>query len=161
MYRQRDLESHLALLEPTVAGKVEEWIETCAAQEVKLLIYCSYRSPQEQAELYERGRSQPGKIATNARPWYSAHQYRRAVDACPIVAGKCLWTPFESRAHEQSFRRTGDLSFLVREWRIFAECAELAGLEWAGRWVRFVEYVHVQDLGGKTISQLYSEREAI
>ena len=126
---------------PEVRDKVLAFIEGCAVRGVTVEVYCTYRSPQEQALIYERGRSLPGPIVTKAKPWQSAHQYRRAADAVPMVLGKPLWK-YEAASPE---------------WKIFGEEAEKAGLEWAGKWKRFREYVHVQDLGGKTISQLFIE----
>lgn len=38
------------------------------------------RSPERQAQLYAQGRTSPGQIVTNARPWESAHQYGLAID---------------------------------------------------------------------------------
>jgi peptidoglycan L-alanyl-D-glutamate endopeptidase CwlK len=142
-----------------VAAKVDAWRTSCGTMGVNVLVYCAYRSPETQAELYRHGRDLPPPILTNALPWQSAHQYRRAVDAVPLVLGKCLWKPFRTKADEMRFRATGDLSCLVSEWQVFASEAEAAGLQWAGRWKtrKLLEYVHCQDLGGKTITELRAE----
>lgn len=149
-------------LVPTVRSKVESWVSACEARGVSVLVYCTLRSAEEQAALYQIGRTVPpiGKIVTNAPAWSSAHQYGRAVDAVPTVHGKPLWRAFPSNSAEQAFRASGELRHLVPEWAVFAEEAERAGLEWAGRWKSFREYVHVQALDGMTIAQLYAQRNA-
>lgn len=125
---------------PSVRKKVEAWAGACAVRGVEVLVYCTRRGPGEQAELYARGRTTSGPIVTNAKPWQSAHQYGRAVDAVPLVSGKCVW------------RYRPDDPY----WSVMVEEGEKAGLEWAGRWKRFKERVHFQSLGGKTIQELYN-----
>jgi len=124
---------------PEVRDKVLAFVNGCAARGVTIMVYCTHRGPEEQALLYERGRTLPGPVVTKAKSWQSAHQYRRAADCVPMVLGKPLWK-YEKNSPE---------------WVIFGEEVEKAGLEWAGKWQRFREYVHVQDLSGKTISQLF------
>ncbi|WP_371168638.1 M15 family metallopeptidase [Aliiroseovarius sp. 2305UL8-7] len=43
-------------------------------------IFQCYRSPARQQELYDQGRTKPGKRVTKAKPFSSAHQYLEAVD---------------------------------------------------------------------------------
>lgn len=45
----------------------------------------TYRTPVRQQRLYEQGRSEPGKVVTNARAWESAHQYGLAADFVPYL----------------------------------------------------------------------------
>lgn len=140
-------------LKTAVAYEVRAWGVACARRGVEVLVYCTLRSPEEQDALYAQGRTKPGEIVTRARAWQSWHQYGRAADAVPILMGKLLWSPFATKQDRRNFERTGDLKYLLPEWRIYAEEASLAGLEWAGRWVAFREYVHVQDRGGLTLEQ--------
>lgn len=128
-------------LRPEAAERVKTWLAACAARGVDVLVYCTLRSPEEQAELYALGRTKPGKVVTNAPPWASYHQFGMAADGVPLRGGKPLWT-YNSEA---------------KEWVVFAQEADNAGLEWAGRWKRFREYVHVQYTGGKELSQLRVE----
>lgn len=131
----------LADLVPSVREKVERFVQSCAAAGVSVLVYCTYRSAEEQEMLYRQGRLDPGKIVTNARAGESWHQYRRAVDAVPLRSGKPLWK-YDASAPE---------------WQVFADQADAVGLEWAGDWKRFREYVHLQDTGGKTIEEARAE----
>jgi hypothetical protein len=71
-------------------------------------VYCSRRTPEEQEELYKKGRvpGHPGPKVTNARGYpecQSMHCYGRAVDFVPLVetATKSFiagWTDDESYA---------------------------------------------------------------
>lgn len=51
-------------------------------------IYYSYRTPQEQARLYAKGRTTKGPKVTDARPYQSPHNYYEAVD---IVHSDLYW----------------------------------------------------------------------
>lgn len=107
--------------------------QLCKLDGVELLIYCTLRSNEEQNGLYAIGRTQPGKIVTNARAGESAHnpdQYGRAssYDCCPMVAGKPMW----DSKHPS--------------WAIVGKRGEEAGLSWAGRWTgKLRETCHFQD----------------
>lgn len=73
-------------LEPTFAAKVNAWRDAVSASGVIPYIYCGRRTPQEQEELYEQGRTKAGKIVTNARGFpvpQSYHCYGRAIDWVP------------------------------------------------------------------------------
>lgn len=128
---------------------------------IDLLIYCTYRSDDDQARLYRRGRvfreiqakadelchrwhrpdladvlmrvgPQDGsRIVTHAAPGQSAHGYRIAFDAVPIVDGKPVWGtdhPWEQDA-----------------WESYGFAVDAVGLDWSGRWVRRKrEYAHAQ-----------------
>lgn len=82
---------------------------------VDVLIYCTYRSETEQAELYASGRTKPGPILTNAKPGESKHQDRVAWDAVPMVNGKPQWSDKAAYA-------------------VMGRVAEGLGIKWAGRW---------------------------
>ncbi len=80
-----------------------------------------------QASLIETAPPQYGeRIVTNALPCQSAHNFGLAFDAVPLDGGKPVWD-----AASDLVKRMG-------------HCGEEAGLEWAGRWTRFVESVHFQ-----------------
>lgn len=126
---------------PEVRSKVEIWHSACLARGVEMLVYCTRRTAEEQAALYAKGRTEPGPKVTNAPAWQSWHQYGRAIDAVPLLAGKPVW----KYAPENGL------------WAIAVEEGDKAGLEWSGRWKRFREYVHWQDTGGMTLAAAYIE----
>ena len=63
---------------------------------VSVLLICTYRSAKEQDELYEQGRTKPGRIVTNAKGGKSKHNAvapdgkpaAEAFDVVPLRAGK-------------------------------------------------------------------------
>ena len=121
---------------PVVKRKAEEFRKLCADQGMDILIYCTYRSPEEQNGLYAQGRTKPGKIVTNARGGESWHNHRCAFDFVPMVAGKPAW------GDTNLYRKAGVI-------------AESVGLEWAGRWTGSLrETAHCQYTGGLTLAQL-------
>lgn len=117
---------------------------------LEVLVYCTYRTVQEQAALFRNGRGlkaievkaeqlahehnrldlaellldtppQYGEsILTYAGPGESLHNYAAAFDAVPCVNGKPQWDE----------KRKVD----VDRWMAMGELAERCGIEWAGNW---------------------------
>lgn len=136
----------LSALEPSTREMVEKALEECKAQGLDVLIICTWRSWEEQAAEYAKGRTAPGKIVTNAKPGQSWHQWGRAIDFVPRRNGKTLiWgTRGNGLDQDPSDDATDDLEL----WQRCAACFKMAGLEWAGDWTRFREFPHVQNTGG-------------
>lgn len=88
----------------------KEHINACLRAGLDIFITETYRSQERQNELYQQGRSKPGKIVTNTR--HSNHTARRAWDI--------------------SFRSTGytELSKFYTAGRI----AGLLDIDWGGKW---------------------------
>jgi len=126
---------------PDVRAKVELWHAACLARGVEMLVYCTRRTAIEQEMLYAKGRTAPGPKVTNALPWQSWHQYRRAIDAVPLDGGKPVW----------KYDPANGL------WAVAVEESNDAGLEWAGRWKTFREYVHWQQTDGLSLAQAYKQ----
>ena len=126
---------------PEVRAKVEAWHAGCLARGVEILVYCTLRTAQEQEVLYAKGRTTQGPKVTSAPPWQSWHQYGRAIDAVPLDSGKPVW------------RYSAENGL----WAVAVDEGDKAGLEWAGRWKTFREYVHWQDTGGMTVAAAYLE----
>ena len=126
---------------PQAKERVERFIALCHEQGIDLLVTSTYRDNESQEQLYEQGRSLPGRIVTNAKPGESWHNYRCAVDVVPLVNGKPNW----------------DGSDPI--WQTIGELGEQAGLEWAGRWHSFKELAHFQYTGGLTLADLKSGKE--
>ena len=123
---------------PIVKAKAEEFHKLCTEHGMDILIYCTYRSNEEQDGLYAQGRSKPGRVVTNARGGESFHNHRCAFDFVPLVAGKPAWD------NTELYRKAGVI-------------AESIGLEWAGRWTgKLRETAHCQYTGGITLAQLQS-----
>ena len=123
---------------PIVQDRVRAFIFKCTTAKIDILITSTYRDNESQSALYAQGRTQPGKIVTNAKAGESWHNYRCAVDVVPIVNGKPCW----------------DTKHPV--WQEVGRLGKEAGLEWAGDWKKFKEFPHFQYTGGKTLAQLRS-----
>jgi peptidoglycan L-alanyl-D-glutamate endopeptidase CwlK len=115
---------------------VDTFISACATQNLDILIYCTYRSNEEQDILYAQGRTTPGGIITNARAGQSAHNYRLAFDGCPMLGGKPLWDEHLTGPH----------------WSQYGQIAVASGMEWGGNWQGFVEGPHCQMANWKQIA---------
>lgn len=128
----------LSDLDPEVHQLATKFLKDCAEAGIDILIYCTYRSPEEQDALYAQGRTKPGRIVTNARGGQSWHNHRRAFDFVPMVDGKPQWE---------------DKSLYLKAGGI----AESVGLEWAGRWTgKLRETAHCQFTSGKSLAQMQS-----
>jgi peptidoglycan LD-endopeptidase CwlK len=118
-----------SLIYPPLREKMFDLAAACRARGADYFAISGYRSPEEQAKLYFQGRTTPGKIVTNAKPGFSAHQYGIAVDWC----------------RDADLDRRGlQPDWSLAAYEILAEEAERLGLEAALRWKRFREGPHVQ-----------------
>lgn len=63
----------------------------CAEKGVKIQPFETWRSPDRQNTLYDKGRSTPGKIVTKTKPWHSRHNYGLACDVAFRVRGQWSW----------------------------------------------------------------------
>ena len=79
-------------LKPEFRARVNMWLDKCALAGLEPLIYCTYRSLEEQALEYAKGRTIKGKIVTNAKPGQSAHNYGLALDFVPMQNGRPQWS---------------------------------------------------------------------
>lgn len=117
----------LSDLNDSTRNKAELFMNACKSAGIDVLIYCTYRSPEEQDELYAQGRSKPGDIVTNARGGQSKHNTREAFDCVPMLNGKPQWSD------KASYLKMGVIG-------------ESVGLSWAGRWSgKLKETAHFQD----------------
>ena len=132
-------------LNPETHKRAELFVAKCATFGIEVLIYCTYRSEQEQNILFLQGRttlgpnptaSKPmGNVVTNARGGQSWHNYRAAFDFVPLVGGKAAW-------NDRALYET------------CGKIAESLDLEWAGRWSGSLrETAHCQFRDGLTLAQ--------
>jgi peptidoglycan L-alanyl-D-glutamate endopeptidase CwlK len=126
---------------PIVKEKVKKFVALCKGDGIELLVTSTYRDHESQNALYAQGRTEPGKIVTNAKGGQSFHNYRCAVDVVPLVNGKPDW----------------DGTHPI--WAKIGNYGKLAGLEWAGEWTRFKELAHFQYTGGLTLADLRAGKE--
>ena len=128
------------------------WIEFdrgMRAAGIEYIMTCTYRSEAEQAELFARGRTKPGRIITNAPPGMSAHNAElngapasEAFDVVPLRFGKAVWgTSGDGIDDNPADDDTDDLEL----WQRVGVIGEKVGLQWAGRWKTFKEFPHFQN----------------
>lgn len=124
----------LSDLHPKLKPVCESFISECEKHGVDVLVYCTWRSDDEQNRLYEIGRSKPGRVVTNARAGQSAHNYMidgkpaaKAFDCCPLIGGKAIWDGKNPA------------------WQIIGKIGIELGLEWYGApGSKFFERPHFQ-----------------
>lgn len=116
---------------------------------ISLLLTCTYRSEEEQSQLYARGRTAPGPIVTNAKAGQSKHNATTpqgapaasAFDVVPLRHGKPIWgTTGAGTNEDDSDDATNDLEV----WQRLGSHGMSVGLAWAGMWVKFKEYPHFE-----------------
>jgi len=101
-------------LRPEIRPQVDTFLAACESAGVDVLVTCTLRSNEEQAQLYAQGRTSPGHIVTDAPAGKSAHNFGLAIDVVPMVNGKPDWN-----GHDPV-------------WHVIGDLAQAAGLQWAG-----------------------------
>ncbi len=85
--------------------------------DIHLTVTQGYRSDEQQAELYEQGRSKPGRIVTWAKAGESNHNHRKAFDVAILDdSGLPTWP------------EDNDL------WKKIGDTGMAMGLNWGGVW---------------------------
>lgn len=134
-------------LHPLLQPLCRQFIANCAAAGIPVIITCTWRSTQEQADNYAKGRTQaqlnaagvnavakPNEMkVTNAKPGQSAHEATlngkpcaRAFDFVPVTAGgAAIWND-------------------NAKWAKCGAIAQTLGLDWGGAWKTIVDRPHCQ-----------------
>lgn len=138
MYWSRSLEE----LHPRVAKKARQLIEACAAEDIELVVVCTYRDLEAERELHAKGRKKPGRKLTEGWPTKSLHPYRIAFDVVPVVNGMIV--PHGPYRDEE------------RVWNRLGALGKALGLEWGGDFPlrQYKEFGHFQLTEGLTLQQL-------
>lgn len=74
---------------PHVQPHAYSFLHKCFERGIDVIITCTYRSQEEQDELWERGRSKPGEKVTWTK--HSKHTERVAMDFAIVKNGKASW----------------------------------------------------------------------
>lgn len=102
------------------------------------VIIQTLRTFEEQELLYEKGRSRPGQIVTNAKPGQGYHNYGLAIDFCLQVDGKLIW-------------------HVTKDWMTVVNIFKSYGFSWGGDWKSLKDYPHLE----KNIGHHWSELLAL
>lgn len=90
--------------------------------EQEFILTCTYRSQQEQDELYKQGRTKPGRIVTWVK--HSKHNDRKAFDIAMIKNGKITWDE--------------------DEYMVAGKIGRELGLIWGGDYKKTKDYPHFE-----------------
>lgn len=129
MINSRDIND----LHPKVKEMAEAMLALCKDNGIDIILTSTYRDIESQNTLYAQGRTSPGKKVTNAKGGQSMHNWRVAFDVVPIVNGKAVWNDDNL-------------------WNRVGEIGESVGLEWGGRWSKFIDKPHLQFTQGLTLA---------
>lgn len=119
---------------------------------VRLRFSHTLRSFKEQEKLYSLGRSEPGKIVTNARQGLSIHNYGLAFDIVLLI-DKDLNGSFESASWDINTDFDNDK---IADWIEIVNHFKNLGWTWGGDWKSFSDYPHFEKTFGYTPKQLLS-----
>lgn len=120
------------LLLPKVRQMTSEFLAKCASQGIQVIVTSTYRSSEEQDKLYAQGRTSPGNVVTNAKGGSSFHNWKVALDFCPVKNGVAQWN---------------DKALFTKIGQIGKTC----GFEWGGDWTSFLDLPHLQYTAGYTL----------
>lgn len=117
----------LALLTPALRCRMERLLHIMALAGAPMRVTDGIRTVEEQARLFAKGRTTPGRIVTHADGVRvrSFHQTGRAADcAFKLADGRIIWDG---------------------PWTLYGAAAEALGLRWGGRWkAPLVDRPHVE-----------------
>lgn len=130
----------IELLKPKVKKLAGKLIGKSLKNGIKISIYQTYRTIEEQNKLYAKGRTEPGSIVTKAKGGYSMHNYGVAFDCAPLSNnGGIDWGNIEL------FKKVGRIG-------------ESIGLEWGGSWISFPDYPHFQYTAGYKLKDFINNK---
>jgi len=137
------------LLRADVHKMYEEMCEALRGRAIPRFAY-TLRTNKEQDELYQIGRTKPGKIVTNAKGGQSYHNYGLAFDLVLIIDGKTAsWDTLTD------FDKDNE-----PDWMECVAIAKKSGFEWGGDW-KFTDKPHFQKTFGKSIHDLLMSEKFI
>lgn len=148
-------------LDESMVTPVYEIIDSCKKEGVDLLIYCAYRSMEEQARAYRSTRSkyqiadkhesleskgfpELAKILHDVGPQQGVVG-RHITFAAPGESWHNYYLAFDAVPikHGKCMWAANNL-----EWLTYGGAVKRAGLHWAGHWISFKEYPHTQAVKG-------------
>ncbi|WP_430024685.1 M15 family metallopeptidase [Peribacillus frigoritolerans] len=136
-------------LNPIVAEKKDELIQLAKDKDIPVIITAGFRSLAEQNELYEKGRSDPGNIVTNARGGESLHNFGLAIDFALLdKQGEAIWDmSYDGNDNGKS------------DWMEVVTIAKGLGFDWGGDWAGFKDYPHLQMTFGLSLRELQQGKQ--
>jgi peptidoglycan L-alanyl-D-glutamate endopeptidase CwlK len=118
-------EQRLSEVHPELANRVRQLADSLLTQAITIRVTQGLRTWAQQLALYNQGRTAPGKIVTNAKPGYSAHNFGYAVDIVPMDGTLPDWN-------------AGDAN-----WKAVLDAALNFGLAEGAQWRTFPDVPHL------------------
>lgn len=135
-------EERLTHIHPRLADLVRKMALDLSLQGITIRVVQGLRTWEQQKALYDQGRSEPGKVVTNAEPGHSYHNFGLAVDVVPMTPLGADWNS----------------SHPVWQKIIFAGKAQ--GLVDGAEWRTFPDFPHFQMTGSLPVSPNEYVRDA-
>lgn len=114
------------------------------------------RTFKEQQDLYDQGRTKPGKIVTNAKPGSSYHNYGLALDFA-ILYDKDKNGTYETLSWDTVKDEDKDG---VKDWVEIANVFKAGGWTWGGNFKSILDMPHVEKPFGNNWRTLLAKRSA-
>jgi|SRR6267378_272089 len=129
-------EQKLVHVNPKLSALVRQMADELAAADppVTIRVVQGLRTWEEQAALYDQGRSKPGKIVTDAPAGHSYHNFGLAVDCVPMMPLGPDW----NRGHPV--------------WQRMIAVGQKVGLTEGALWRSFPDWPHFQLTGSLPLS---------
>lgn len=135
--------SKIDSLEPEFKEKVVALIEkTELATKLKWVVTSGRRTMAEQLQLWEQGRTAPGRVVTKARPGSSAHNFGLAADLAPVRRDGHIWWDAPKSV-----------------WQTMADIARDMGLVSGFYFTTIFDAPHVEDKQWKTMQAKWKAGE--
>lgn len=150
MISSRDLDD----LELQTAAAAKDALKECKDSGLDVLIYCTYRDFECQAELYASSRTKPGPWKTNAKPGQSWHNWSLALDLVPLRHGKPVWGV---KGDGIDADPTDDERDDLELWHKVAAIFKKYGFEWGGDWPRAKDFPHFQRPDGRSLDLMLAK----
>ncbi len=124
--------------------------EVLLGKGVRLRFSHTFRTPEEQTELYAQGRTKKGAKVTNAKAWESPHNYGLAIDIVFLIDrdgdGK-----FESTSYDINADLDKDK---IPDWIEIVNYFKSFGWVWGGNFKSFKDYPHFEKMFSYTPATL-------
>lgn len=147
-------EQRISQLHPKVRDEVRSIINhinnNLLTGKAKVRIAQGTRTWAEQTELYNQGRTKPGKKVTNAKAGQSIHNYGLAVDIVLIVDNDGNGT-YEIASWDT--KKDFDLDKQA-DWMEVVAYFKSKGWSWGGDWRSFKDMPHFEKTFGKSLRDL-------
>ena len=123
-------------LHPDLISKLERVHAAMAAFGFPMFLVEGVRSEARQGELYQQGRTKPGKIVTNCDGTVKRSNHQLKPDGYGHAAD-CAFVDDPRTPRDETWDET-------MPWAAYGSLAEAAGLVWGGRWTTLHDLPHVE-----------------